>query len=101
MGVSIVTSSNITVKWRPVDCIHRNGEIAGYSVRYGELGTAAENRTLMMLAGRDSNSTIIPVLNPSTEYEYTVEVAAVNNIGTGVYSAIVNRLTQVKWARCV
>ena len=98
VGVSVVTSSNITVKWRLVDCIHRNGEITGYLVRYGELGTATEDRSIMTVPGSDSTTTI-PVLNRSTEYEYTVEVAAINSVGIGVYSAI-NRLTQVKWAHC-
>ena len=35
VSVSEVTSSSITVQWGPVDCIHRNGNITGYSMQYG------------------------------------------------------------------
>ena len=35
VATSDVTSSNITVQWGPVDCIHRNGDITGYSVCMG------------------------------------------------------------------
>jgi len=31
-------SSSITVQWGAVDCIHRNGDITGYSVQYGVQG---------------------------------------------------------------
>ena len=30
------SSTSITVRWGPVECRHRNGEITGYYVRYGK-----------------------------------------------------------------
>ena len=44
-----VTSSSITVQWEMVPCIHRNGDITGYSVRYTGGG-----RTQTMPAPGDS-----------------------------------------------
>ena len=82
--VSEVTSSSITVQWRKVDCIHRNGDITGYSVRYGEIGSTEGERTLQMVEGDMDRQTTISGLTPSTEY--TVSVGAVNSAGTGVYS---------------
>ena len=79
--VSEVTSSSITVQWGKVDCIHRNGDITGYSVQYREVGSAEGERTLMMVSNRRAT---ISDLTPSTEY--TVSVAAVNSAGTGMYS---------------
>ena len=81
VSVSEVTSSSITVQWRKVDCIHRNGDITGYSVRYGEVGSAEGERTVEMVSNRQAT---ISDLTPSTEY--TVSVAAINSAGTGVYS---------------
>ena len=78
------TATTITVQWGEVDCIHRNGEITGYSVRYGEMGTAEEDKTVRLVSGDDNRQTVISGLTPSTDY--TIEVAAVNVIGTGSYS---------------
>ena len=64
-----------------MDCIHRNGDIAGYSVRYGEVGSTEGERTLQMVLNRQAT---ISGLTPSTKY--TVSVAAVNSVDTGVYS---------------
>ena len=81
VSVSEVTSSSITVQWGPVDCIHRNGNITGYSVQYGELGSAEGERTLQMVSNKQAT---ISGLTPSTEY--TISVAAINNAGIGIYS---------------
>ena len=84
VSVSEVTSSSITVQWGAVDCIHRNGYITGYSVRYG-IQTKS-------VSGGGSTQTIIFGLTPSTEY--SIEVAAVNSAGTGVYSNAIMQITQ-------
>ena len=39
--VTGVTSSTITVQWGMVPCIHQNGPITGYSVRYGVMGSGS------------------------------------------------------------
>ena len=79
VDVSEVTSSNITVQWGAVPCIHRNGDITGYSVQYGVEGS--ESTQTMTVSGASVN---ITGLVESTTY--TIEVAAVNNVGIGVYS---------------
>ena len=78
-------SSSITVHWGAVDCIHRNGDITGYSVRYGVQKSAEGERTVNMATG-DSRGGMHTISGLSAATEYTVEVAAVNSVGTGVYS---------------
>ena len=69
-----------------MDCIHRNGIITGYSVQYGVVGTAQEDRTVETLQGFHYRHITISGLALSCEY--SVEVAAVNSAGIGVYSDI-------------
>ena len=82
VSTSDVTSSSITVQWGAVDCIHRNGDITGYSVRYGVQGSGS-NQTESVSGGATAEATISG-LTPSTSY--VVDIAAVNSAGTGVYS---------------
>ena len=90
MATSDVTSSNITVQWGTVNCIQRNGDITGYSVRYGVQGDGSTQT--VSVSGGDTTETTISGLDSSTNY--TIEVAAVNSAGTGVYSNAVYQLTQ-------
>ena len=78
-----MTSSSITVQWGAVDCIHRNGDITGYSVRYGVQGSGS-TQTLNVSGSATTEATISGL--ESAAY-YSIEVAAVNSAGTGVYSA--------------
>ena len=82
VSTSDVTSSSITVQWGTVDCIHRNGDITGYSVRYGVQGSGSTQTE--SVSGGITNEFIIPELESATTY--VVQVAAVNSGGTGVYS---------------
>ena len=77
--VSEVTSSSITVRWWTVPCIHRNGDITGYSVL---VMTSGEDDRINTVG--DVREATISGLTPSTVYN--VSVAAVNNEGTGPYS---------------
>ena len=77
-----VTSSNITVQWGAVDCIHHNGDITGYSVRYGVQGSGS-TQTREVSGGSVTEATISSLM-PSTTY--SIQVAAVNSAGIGVYS---------------
>ena len=90
VSVSEVTSTSITVQWGEVDCIRRNGDITGYTVQYGVQGNGSTQT--MTVSGGGSTQTIIFGLNPSTNY--SIEVAAVNCVGTGVYSNVIFHLTQ-------
>ena len=83
VSVSEVTFSSITVQWGPVDCIHRNGDITGYSVQYGEVGSGSTQT--MPVSGGSSTETTISGLMPSTVY--SVQVAAMNSAGTGPYTS--------------
>ena len=82
LSVSDITSTNITVQWGPVDCIHRNGDITGYSVKYGAQGTRS-TQTLKVSGGA---TTEIAISGLKASTTYFIEVAAVNSAGTGVYS---------------
>ena len=73
------TSTAISVQWGSVPCIHQNGQITSYSVRYGVVGSG--NTQTMSVTG---NVAMISELETSTNY--SVEVAAVNSAGVGEYS---------------
>ena len=82
VGTSDATSSSITVQWGPVDCIHRNGDITGYSVRYGAVQSG--NAQTVLISGGATVETIIFGLDSVTNY--SIEVAAVNSAGIGPYN---------------
>ena len=82
VSVSGVTSSSITVQWGAVNCIHRNGDITGYSVRYGVQGSGS-TQTVSVSGGGATMTTIYGLMASTI---YSIEVAAVNNAGTGDYS---------------
>ena len=90
--VSTVTSSTITVQWGAVDCIHHNGDITGYSVQYGVQGSGS-TQTRDVMGGSVTEATISSLM-PSTTY--SIQVAAVNSAGIGVYSNVVDQLTRGK-----
>ena len=91
VDVSEVTSSSITVQWGAVPCIHRNGDITDYSVRYGVVGS--ESTQTMTVSGVVSGRMYkVARLNQLTNY--TIEVAAVNIAGIGVYSNIIEVSTK-------
>ena len=90
VNISEVTTSSITVQWGEVDCIHRNGNITGYTVRYGVQGNWSTQT--VTVSGGGSTQTIVSGLTPSTNY--SIQVAAVNSAGTGLYSDAVFLLTR-------
>ena len=76
-----------------MQCIHHNGDIISYSVRYGEQGR--QSKQTVNVSGGATFVATISGLHASTMY--TIEVAAVNSIGIGVYSnhIIVSTLGEV------
>ena len=85
------SSSTITVQWGSVPCIHQNGVITGYSVQNGVVGSG--NTQTLSVDGAATTQTTIGDLMSSTTY--SIQVAAVNSEGTGVYSdPPTNQLTQ-------
>ena len=85
-----MTSFSITVQWGAVECIHHNGDITGYLVRYGVQEN--ENAQTMHVSGASAAKTTLSNLMSSTTY--SIEVAAVNSAGTGVFSPIIMNMTQ-------
>ena len=84
VSISEVTSSSITVQWGPVDCIHRNGDITGYSVQYG-------SEPVSVSGDSSGGMYVISGLMPSTNY--SIQVAAETSAGTGPYSTAVLQRT--------
>ena len=82
VNVSEVTSTTITVHWGTVDCIHHNGNIMGYAVRYGVQGS--HNTLTLNVSGDNVTETSLSSLMSSTEY--VIEVAVFNSAGNGVFS---------------
>ena len=80
MAVTGVTSSTISVQWGSVPCIHQNGDITGYSVQYGLMGSG-EKLVTMSVSGDSKTEATLSNLTPETSYWITV--AAVNTEGTG------------------
>ena len=85
-----VTFFSITVQWEPLECIHHNGNITGYSVRYGVQGS--KSTQTMSVSGGATTETTIAGLEFATNY--SIEVAAVNNVGTGKYSVSISSITE-------
>ena len=87
--MSEVTSTNITLQWEVLDCIDQNGDITGYSVRYEAVDSGSTDS--VTVEGNSTTSGTVTGLTSSTNY--SVEVAAVNGAGVGVYSDLVNITT--------
>ena len=83
------SSSSITVQWGAVDCIHHNGDITGYSVQYWVVGSGS-TQTMSVSGGSATEATISSLMSSTT---YSIQVAAVNSAGIGLYSAPINQLT--------
>ena len=90
--VTDVTSSTITVQWEMVPCIHQNGPITGYSVRYGVMGSGS-SQTETVSGASVTEVTLSSLLKYTN---YSVQVAAVNSADTGVFSEPVLQLTNDK-----
>ena len=76
MSVYALNCTAITVQWGPVDCIHCNGDIAGYSVQYWEMESAEGERTVDEMVSGDFSGGMYTISGLSVATEYIVEVAA-------------------------
>ena len=69
-----------------MDCIQHNGNITGYSILIELKGKSSSNKTnITVWGGSNGGKYDIMQLIPSTTY--SIEVAAVNSAGIGVYSS--------------
>ena len=69
--------NSFSLQWEMVPCIHRNGDITGYSVQYRVGSESTQTVSISTM------NTTITGLTSDTSYE--VEVAGVNSIGIGEY----------------
>ena len=97
--VSVASSTAISVQWGPVEpCADQNGPITGYSVRYGVMGSGELNTA--DVDGGSVMTTTLSNLSPSTAY--SIEVAAVNDGGTGEYSEpLIEETLPSKWIKII
>ena len=80
---STVTANSITLQWKEVPCLHRNGEITGYRV---VARTSGEDDLFVDVDVDDGREATVSGLHPSTTY--SVAVAAVNSAATGPFRGI-------------
>ena len=78
-----VTVNSITVQWEEVPCLHRNGEITGYTVVARTSGEVVKSVNVDVDDGREAT---VSGLTPNTQY--SVSVVAVNSAGTGPDTSI-------------
>ena len=88
------TSSSITVQWGIVECIHRNGDITGYSVQYGVVGSGSTQTMNISPEASVTEATISSVMSSTN---YSIQVAAVNSAGIGVYSDLLPVYTESEY----
>ena len=75
---TLVESRSLTVVWGTVPCSQQRGPITGYTLRYSN-GTSIVN-----IIGVNNRQYVLTGLTPFTSY--SVQVAAVNDGGTGPFS---------------
>ena len=83
LTISTISSTSITVTWRDIDCLGRNGDIIAYDlivVYYREVDRALIMQNISSL----QTTYTIDRLLPLTEYRF--QVAGVNINGYGIYT---------------
>ena len=74
-------SRSLSVVWETVPCPHQGGPITGYRLRY----INGSDSYTVNITGEENTQYNLTGLTPFTSY--SVQVAAVNDRGTGLYSA--------------
>ena len=75
-----VERRSLSVVWSTVNCSHQRGPITGYRLRYSN----GMHTSIVNITGEGSRQHVLTGLTPFTNY--SVQVAAVNDGGTGPYS---------------
>jgi len=88
---SDVTFSSITVQWGAVDCIHQNGNITGYSVRYW-----VQRNSILSVNVSGGAAMALTLTGLSSSTTYSIDVAAINNAGVGKHSDSITVKTKGK-----
>ena len=100
VSLTFATFNYITLQWEMVPCEHRNGDITGYIVEYREMGSVnAGSETVMSITG--ASVTEATISNPMPSTNYSIQIAAANNAGTGVFSnaTIIKRVEQSEFIK--
>ena len=63
-----------------VPCIEHSGKITGYSVQYNGDGSTQN------ISVSKSDTTMVTIPNLESSAAYSIQIAAVNSAGTGLYS---------------
>ena len=79
-NLTIETTSSITITWKPVPCIHRNGDISGYVVVYRERNGGPVSTE------RITGTTEVKITGLQLSTEYEIAIAAFNSVGTGPFT---------------
>ena len=72
-----------------MDCIHRNGDITGYVVKYREVGSFMAVPITMSFSGRE----VVEISKLSKLMKYNFQVAARTSAGRGLFSPTVTVAT--------
>ena len=80
-NITSVESRSLSVVWGTVPCPHRGGPITGYRLHYSN---GSDSYTVNITGERSTQYNLQTGLTPFTNY--TVQVAAVSDRGTGPYS---------------
>ena len=93
--MTVVNSTAIAVQWRNIDCLHWNGLITHYSVRYWKLADARtiEEENISVPPGSHRAVTETIVIDLAIMTTYAFQVAAENSAGSGIYSDPINITT--------
>ena len=92
VNITEVTTSKITIMWGRINCIDQNGDITGYKMRYWVEGSESKNNPEVSVG---ATKTTIAGLDSATKY--SIEVAAMNSVGIGVYSRPIIATTKGKY----
>ena len=77
--VQTVTSTSVVLTWNELDCLQRNGDITGYTIRY-----VGDSQNITESFSDTTRTYTVQGLVPFTEYSFSV--AAVNTIGAGPFT---------------
>ena len=84
----VLNSTSLRVEWNEVECTQRNGIITGYIIQYNILNDNNANEVTA-----DAEATNIVITGLSRFNLYLISIAAMNSIGTGVFSEMFTFVT--------
>ena len=84
----VLNSTSIRLEWDEVECTQRNGIIASYVIQYNNINGSSQKE---VTANAEATSIVINGLNRFSLY--SISIAAVNSIGTGLFSEMITFFT--------